>query len=177
VIINDVSGGLADPAMGRVAAALGTVFIAMHWRGHSSVMTSRAIYDDVVADVTRELAQRIDALITDGLAEDRLILDPGLGFAKNSGHNWALLAGLDRLRTLGRPILIGASRKSFLGQLVQGPGQQPPPPRDRDDLTCAVSALAAAAGVWGIRVHNVIASYRAVAVANAFVSGTPGCRR
>jgi dihydropteroate synthase len=169
VMINDVSGGLADPAMGRVAAALDAIFIAMHWRAHSAVMAHRATYDDVVADVSNELAQRIEALLADGVPEERLIIDPGLGFAKSAHHNWQLLTNLDRLQALGRPILIEASRKSFLGQLVQRQGHQPPP-HDRDDLTCAVSALVAAAGVWGIRAHNVVATHRAVAVAEAFTS-------
>ncbi|HEY9312096.1 dihydropteroate synthase, partial [Williamsia sp.] len=167
-IVNDVSGGLADPAMATTVAGLDVPFVAMHWRGHSTTMADRAIYDDVVTDVVTELADRLDALIDAGIREDRIVLDPGIGFAKTGAHNWALLAHLDRIRELGRPVLVGASRKAFLGALMTGVEAAIPPPTDRDDLTCAVSTLAAAAGAYCLRVHDVKSTRRAVAVAAAW---------
>ena len=120
LLVNDVSGGLADPAMLPLVAERGCAYVAMHWRGHSSDMQTRAVYDDVVADVASELRARRDAALAAGVAPDRLVLDPGLGFAKTAEHNWALLAGLDHLTPLG-PLLVGASRKGFLGALLAGP--------------------------------------------------------
>jgi dihydropteroate synthase len=171
-MVNDVSGGLADPAMAATVAGLGVPFIAMHWRGHSTTMAERAVYDDVVTDVVTELADRLDALIGAGIREDHIVLDPGLGFAKTGAHNWALLAHLDRICELGRPVLVGASRKSFLGALMTDVEAAIPPPADRDDLTCAVSTLAAAAGAYCVRVHNVKSTRGALAVAAAWQGAT-----
>lgn len=171
-IVNDVSGGLADPSMATTVAGLEVPFIAMHWRGHSTTMADRAVYDNVVTDVVTELADRLDALIGAGIREDRIVLDPGIGFAKTGAHNWALLAHLDRIRELGRPILVGASRKAFLGALMTDIENVVPPPVDRDDLTCAVSTLAAAAGAYCLRVHDVKSTRRAVAVAAAWESAS-----
>ncbi len=167
-IINDVSGGLADPDMARVAAEAGVPWVLMHWRGHSKDMQALAEYRDVVADVRAELLSRVDAALAAGVAESAVVLDPGLGFAKNAEHDWALLRGLDSLLSLGFPVLVGASRKRFLGRLLSEKDGTPRPPDGREDATAAVSALAAAAGAWGVRVHEVGASLDAVAVAAAW---------
>jgi dihydropteroate synthase len=164
-IVNDVSGGLADPGMGRAVADLGVGYIAMHWRGHSVDMQTRARYDDVVAEVRAELFARVDALVADGIDPDRLVLDPGLGFAKLPSHNWTLLAATAELVTsLGRPLLVGASRKSFLGAVGRATGEDPRPAPDRDAATAATSVLLAQAGVWGLRVHDVQATMDALQV-------------
>ncbi|HLU27632.1 MAG TPA: dihydropteroate synthase [Glycomyces sp.] len=170
-LVNDVSGGLADPAMARVVAAAGVPYVVMHWRGHSRDMDSRAIYTDVVTEVREELAKRIDSVLAEGVAEDQIIIDPGLGFAKRAEHNWALLKHLDRLAELGRPILVGASRKRFLSRLLAAPDGTARPFEDCDVATAAVSALAAAAGAWCVRVHDVRPNADAVRVAAAWRAG------
>jgi dihydropteroate synthase len=162
-MINDVSGGLADEGMARVAALADVPFVAMHWRGHSTDMNSLAVYSSVRADVRHELLARVDALVAAGVAAHRIILDPGLGFAKNARHNWELVAHLDELRTLGFPLLVGASRKRFLADTVPDGASV----LDRDPATAAVSALAAAAGAWGVRVHDVRSTRIALAVHEA----------
>ncbi len=169
LLVNDVSGGLADPAMVPFIATSGIAFVVMHWRGPSSDMQSRTAYDDVVADVRRELAARLTAIIDAGVDEGQLIVDPGIGFAKNpdGDHNWALLRHLDRLAELGRPVLVGASRKAFLGRLLADDGV-PRPPAERDHASSAITALAAVSGAWGVRVHDVIADVDAVRVAARF---------
>lgn len=167
-VVNDVSGGLADPDMARVAAEAGVPWVLMHWRGHSKDMQALAEYGDVVADVRAELLSRVDAALAAGVAESAIVLDPGLGFAKNAEHDWALLRGLDSLLSLGFPVLVGASRKRFLGRLLSEKDGTPRPPDGREDATAAISALAAAAGAWGVRVHEVGASLDAVAVAAAW---------
>lgn len=172
-IVNDVSGGLADPEMVPWVAEAGLPFIAMHWRGHGADMQSRAQYDDVVADVTRELEERRDTLLEAGVAEDLLVLDPGLGFAKTADHNWALMAALPLLHELGHPILLGASRKAFLGRLGQPPGAEPRPAAQRDIETTATSVMAAMAGLWCVRVHDVASTVRALAVVDAAVAHAP----
>jgi dihydropteroate synthase len=176
-VVNDVSGGLADPRMGRVVAETGVAYVAMHWRGHADVMDSRQDYADVVTDVRDELAARMDALVADGVDPAQIVLDPGLGFAKSGALNWPLLAHLDALGALGRPVLVGASRKRFLGHLLAGthgaPAGDPAPPLARDDATAAISALAAAAGAWGVRVHAARASADAVRVADAWTAAGP----
>jgi dihydropteroate synthase len=164
VIVNDVSGGLADPGMAAVVAAAGCPWILMHWRGHSRDMNQLARYHDVVAEVRAELTERVAAAVTAGVAADRLILDPGLGFAKNAEHNWALSAHLDELIALGHPVLFGSSRKSYLGRLLAGPDGEPRPVDGREAATIATSVLAAAAGAWGVRVHEVRATADALAV-------------
>lgn len=173
MLINDVSGGLADPDLPFYAAATGLPYVLMHWRGHSTVMNSLASYDDVVVDVCRELSDRMSAAVRAGVDPDRIVLDPGLGFAKESQHNWALLAALPRLIDLGRPILIGASRKRFLGELLAADGIVAAP-NERDRATDAVSAMAANAGAWCVRVHDVSGSAQAVRVARAW--GEAGAR-
>ncbi|TPG15138.1 dihydropteroate synthase [Pedococcus bigeumensis] len=166
-IVNDVSGGMADPAMAELVAAAGVPFIAMHWRGHSVDMQSRAVYDDVVADVVAELSQRATELVAAGIAADRIVLDPGFGFAKRTGHNWSLLRGLDRLLELGHPILVGTSRKTFLGRLGVPAGEEPRHPLDRDPATAATSMHAARLGAWGVRVHHIPSTLDAMRVARA----------
>jgi len=154
-VVNDVSGGLADEAMAGVVARSGAPYIAMHWRGHSTDMQSRAVYDDVVADVCAELAERARTLVAAGVAAERLVLDPGFGFAKLAHHNWLLLRHLDRVLDLGHPVLVGTSRKAFLGRLGRREGEAPRPPLERDVATAATSVHAARLGAWGVRVHHV----------------------
>ncbi len=166
-VVNDVSGGLADPEMAAVVRDAGCPWILMHWRGHSDRMAELARYDDVVADVRAELLQRVDAAAAAGVDPDLLVLDPGLGFAKTGAHNWTLLAHLDVLVELGMPVLVGASRKSFLGRLLAGPDGTPRPTSDREDATTAITALCAEAGVWGVRVHEVRPSVDAALAAAA----------
>jgi len=166
VLVNDVSGGLADPAMVPFIAASGLPFVVMHWRGHSTDMQKRATYDDVVVDVRRELSGRVAAIVDAGVSVEQIVLDPGLGFAKSpdGDDNWALLRHLDALLELDRPVLIGASRKAFLGRLL-AVGGVPRAPIDRDHASSAVTALAAVAGAWAVRVHDVVADVDAVRVA------------
>lgn len=174
VLVNDVSGGLADDAMAGVVARTGAAYVAMHWRGHADVMDELDDYDDVVADVRRELAQRVAALRAAGVRDDQVVLDPGLGFAKPGASNWPLLARLPELVGDGFPVLVGASRKRFLGHLLARPDGEPAPPLARDRATAAVSALAAAAGAWCVRVHEVAGSADAVRVAAAWRAAGPG---
>ncbi|MFB4423583.1 dihydropteroate synthase [Streptomyces sp. QL37] len=167
VLVNDVSGGLADPGMIPVVADAGVPFVVMHWRGFSESMNSRAVYGDVVGEVVAELRERMEAVVEGGVDPDKLVIDPGLGFAKNAAQDLALVAHLDRLRDLGRPLLVAASRKRFLGHVLAGEGAAPPPARERDAATAAVSALSAAAGAWAVRVHAVRPTADAVRVARA----------
>jgi dihydropteroate synthase len=166
VMVNDVSGGLADPALPRLVADAGVPYVVMHWRAHSAAMQSHADYVDVVAEVRVELEKRLDEVVAAGVDPDNVVLDPGIGFAKTAEHNWALLAHLDALHEIGRPLLIGASRKSFLGALLAA-DDVPRPTDDRDDATAAVTALVAAAGAWAVRVHDVQANADAVRVVAA----------
>ncbi|MFJ8170397.1 dihydropteroate synthase [Streptomyces sp. NPDC094473] len=167
VLVNDVSGGLADPDMIPVVAAAGVPFVVMHWRGFSESMNSRAMYGDVVAEVVTELRERMEAVVDGGVDPGKLVIDPGLGFAKNAAQDLALVAHLDRLRELGRPLLVAASRKRFLGQVLAGEDGTPPPAREREAATAAISALSAAAGAWAVRVHAVRPTADAVRVARA----------
>jgi dihydropteroate synthase len=173
-LVNDVSGGLADPAMPRLVASARVPYVVMHWRGASDRMDQLATYGDVVTDVRDELARQVDALVDAGVDRDQLVLDPGLGFAKNADHNWALLARLPELHELGRPLLVGASRKRFLGSLLAGPDGQARPPAERDAATAATSTLAAAAGAWCVRVHDVPATADAVRVVAATAAAGGG---
>lgn len=168
--VNDVSGGMADPAMLPLVAERGVPLVIMHWRGPSADMQRRAHYRDVVAEVRDHLLARVEAATAAGIRADRLVIDPGLGFGKAPEHNWALLSRLDVLVDLGLPVLVGASRKSFLGSLLAG-GSGQRPVDDREDATTAVSALAAAAGAWGVRVHHARASADAVRVAARWMRG------
>jgi dihydropteroate synthase len=171
-VINDVSGGLADPDMVKVAGLADVPWILMHWRGHSRDMDSLASYTDVVAEVRDELCQRIDLALAGGVDASALVIDPGIGFAKQAEHNWALLRRLDVLLELGFPVLVGASRKRFLGSLLAGPEGMPRPPDGREDATTAITALVATAGVWGVRVHDVGRSIDAIAVVQRLSGST-----
>jgi dihydropteroate synthase len=175
IMVNDVSGGLADPAMAPVMARCRVPWVLMHWRGHSDRMDELASYQDVVADVRAELVARVDAAVLAGVDPGALVLDPGLGFAKTAAHNWTLLGHLTVLTSLGFPVLLGASRKRFLAALLAGADGSPRRADDREIATAAVSALAAAAGVWGVRVHDAAASRDAVAVAAAWQLGAAKC--
>lgn len=166
-LVNDVSGGLADPAMVPAVAEARLPFVVMHWRGQSIDMNNRAVYGDVVAEVMAELARRLDAVVAGGVAPERVIVDPGLGFAKNAEHDLALVKHLPKLLRLGYPVLVAASRKRFLGRVLAGGGGNPPPARERDAATAAVTAIAARAGAWAVRVHVVRPSADAVRVAKA----------
>ena len=176
LIINDVSGGLADPAMADVVARTGVTFVVMHWRGHADVMDDLEHYDDVVQDVRAELADRVMSLEAAGVRRSQLVLDPGLGFSKSGAANWPLLARLDELIDLGLPVLVGASRKRFLGHLLAGDDGVPLPPLARDGATAAVSTLAAMSGAWCVRVHDVRGTSDAVRVAQAWVDAGGGHR-
>lgn len=173
-IVNDVSGGLADPDMFGTIADLDVACVLMHWRGPSREMQAMAVYDDVVAEVRDELGERLAAAVAAGISPDHVILDPGLGFAKESHHNWLLLRHLDVLSQLGRPLLIGASRKRFLGALLADDSGLPRAMDQRDAATDAISAIAAAHQVWGVRVHDVRGSADAVRVAHAWASASDG---
>ncbi|MCP2164673.1 dihydropteroate synthase [Goodfellowiella coeruleoviolacea] len=172
VLVNDVSGGLADPNMAKVVAEAGAPWVLMHWRGHSRHMTELAEYHDVVAEVRDELSARVDAALAAGVDASALVLDPGLGFAKRAEHDWALLHRMDELLAMGMPVLVGASRKRFLGRLLADAEGRPRPPDGREQATAAISALAAAAGAWGVRVHDVGSSLDAVLVAEAWRRGS-----
>ncbi|AJC56851.1 dihydropteroate synthase [Streptomyces sp. 769] len=174
-LVNDVSGGLADPAMVPVVAAHHVPFVVMHWRGQSIDMNNRAVYADVVGEVVDELAVSVERAVAGGVDPERIVIDPGLGFAKEAGHDLALVAQLNRLRALGRPLLVAASRKRFLGRvLAGGEGAAPPPARERDAATAAVSAIVAREGAWAVRVHEVRASADAVRVARAVEGAVAG---
>lgn len=154
-LVNDVSGGRADPQMAAVVRDAGCPWILMHWRGPSAQMAQLAVYDDVVKEVRAELLARVDAALAAGVAESQLVIDPGLGFAKTAEHNWALLAALPALTEIGLPVLVAASRKSFLGALLADASGTPRSVADREDATTAITAHCAAAEVWGVRVHDV----------------------
>jgi dihydropteroate synthase len=157
-LVNDVSGGLADPTILEVVADSEATYIAMHWRAHSHHMTDFAVYDGpggVLAAVRDELCLRVDEIRAAGIPDERIVLDPGLGFAKQPDHNWTLLAGITVLESLGFRLLVGASRKSFLGALLVDAHGEPRPVDDREDATTALTLLLAQQRVWGLRVHDV----------------------
>jgi dihydropteroate synthase len=161
-IVNDVSGGLADPAMLEVVAASQATYVAMHWRAHSDHMQDFAEYDGpggVVGAVREELSERVRAMLAAGIDRERIVLDPGLGFAKRGEHNWELLRGLDGLQELGFPLLVGASRKQFLGALLAAEDGTPRAVDEREYAGTALTLLLAQRGVWGLRVHDVRASH------------------
>jgi len=170
-LVNDVSGGLADPDIPRLVAAAGVSYVVVHWRGHSRDMYARAVYADVVTEVRDELAKRVDAVVHAGVDPRNVVLDPGLGFGKRPEHNWPLLARLSELGTLAGgtfPVLVGASRKGFIGKLLAAADGTPRTLADRDQATVAITALAAAAGAWCVRVHQVPPNVDAVRVEAAW---------
>ncbi|KQR53591.1 dihydropteroate synthase [Leifsonia sp. Leaf336] len=166
-IINDVSGGLGDPGMPDAVLDTGLQYVVMHWRGRLDAADSRAVYTDTVAEVRHELSARVTDLLDRGIDPAKLVLDPGLGFSKNATHNWQVLAGLHEFETLGYPVLIGASRKRFLGALLPEDAAV----EDRDAPTAVISALAAQAGVWAVRVHDVASTRIALDVVRAWQAG------
>ncbi|MGY1728220.1 dihydropteroate synthase [Geodermatophilus sp. SYSU D01062] len=177
VLVNDISGGLADDGMAALVADAGVPWVLMHWRGHSREMYAQATYGDVVAEVCAELSGRVDAALAAGVDAAQLVLDPGLGFAKQAAHNWALLAALPRVVSLGLPVLVGTSRKSFLGRLLAGPDGALRPAPGRDAATLATTVLAAEAGAWGVRVHDAAGSADAVRTVAAVQRAREEARR
>ena len=168
-IINDVSGGLADPGMAAVAADTGLTYVAMHWRAHAQQMDARSDYGDVVTDVIAELRARVDALTAAGVARENIVLDPGLGFSKTTEHNWQLINRLDAFAELGLPVMVGASRKRFLAGVLPVDA----PVLGRDLPTAVISVLAAQAGAWAVRVHDVAATRTALNVLASVRQWTP----
>ncbi|ASY12517.1 dihydropteroate synthase [Candidatus Planktophila dulcis] len=151
-IVNDVSGGAADPDMFSTVAQLGCKYTLMHWRGHSKDMNEKAIYGDVVAEVIEEVTLQLDKALAAGVKRENIILDPGIGFAKNAEHNWEVLNRIDEFVALGYPVLIGHSRKRFLG------GEHPD---EREEATVAVTQSLVGKGIWAVRVHGVKANVKA----------------
>ena len=170
-IVNDVSGGRADERMHECVASYGVPYVLMHWRGHSVSMNELAVYDDPVQQVCEELCEQVDKALASGIEESSLIVDPGLGFAKEAEHNWSLLRNLDELTALGYPLLLGPSRKRFLGALLADADGAPRDTDGRDIATSVLSALFAERGVWGIRVHDVQGTVDAVKVSLAMRGG------
>jgi dihydropteroate synthase len=173
-LVNDVSGGLADPGMAGLIAASGVPYVVMHWRGHSVDMQDRAIYADVVKEVKSELSRRVSALTAAGIDPAQLIVDPGLGFAKLPGHSWTLLSRLREIGCLDHPaapfpVLVGASRKGFIARLLGSGPDTPRPFAETDDATAALTLYAAMAGAWCVRVHSVPANADAVRIAARLV--------
>lgn len=166
-MINDVSGGRADAEMLRLAAEANCPFVVMHWRAHSETMQDHTQYDDVVAEVISELGAQVERALAAGVSEHNIVIDPGLGFSKTGEQNWELLAALPRFEQLGYPLLVAASRKTFLGTLLARDGQ-PRPPAERDAATAAVSVLADLGGAWCVRVHDVPGTVDALAVSTRF---------
>jgi len=174
-MVNDVSGGRADPRMADVVAETGVPWVLMHWRSVTAARRHEVPeYADVVAEVRADLLASVAAAVAAGVDEHRLIIDPGLGFAKTAQHNWALLRALPEFVATGIPVLVGASRKRFLGALLAGPGGSIRPPDGRDTATAVISALAALHGAWGVRVHDARATVDALKVARAWTAADSG---
>lgn len=171
-IVNDVSGGRADPGMAPLLVEADVPWVLMHWRPVSADRPHQVpSYRDVVAEVRAELLANVDNAIAAGADPKKLMIDPGIGFAKTGEHNWALLHALPVLVATGVPVIIGASRKRFLGSLLAGPDGEMRPPDGRETATAVISALAALYGAWGVRVHDVRASVDAVKVVDAWTRG------
>ncbi|MNL33511.1 Dihydropteroate synthase 1 [compost metagenome] len=174
-IVNDVSGGMADPEMLAAVASTDADVVLQHWRGHSADMYARAVYDDVVSEVAVELAARVEAAAAAGIASGRVIVDPGIGFGKLGEQNWRTLRGLERFVAMGPRVLIGTSRKRFLADaLVDDPAEASEARRDL--ATAVTSVLAAQAGVWAVRVHDVVATRDALVVAERWAGALQGDR-
>jgi dihydropteroate synthase len=171
-IINDVSGGLADEAMLGVAAKHDVVIILSHWRGHSDVMNTMASYQNVAEEVATELQARVDAAIAAGVGRDKIVVDPGLGFAKDMKQNWQLVARLDEIEKLGLPILVGASRKRFIAGALDEEEPNSVSHERRDVATAVLTALLMQRKLWGVRVHNVISTVDAISIVSALQEGS-----
>ena len=161
-IVNDVSGGLADEKMHKCVADLNVPYVLMHWRGHSTVMDNLATYSDVVTEVVNEIQMQVDQAIKSGINRKKIVIDPGLGFAKNPEHNWEILRKFNELHKLNLPIYIGASRKRFLTDFAIPQGSLEP--KDRDVATSIISSYVSLSGAWAVRVHDVSANSAAVKV-------------
>lgn len=170
-IINDVSGGLADPEMLSVAAETSATFVIGHWRGFSDAMDALNTYENIAKDVADELRSRVDAAVAAGVASERIVLDPGLGFAKDMKQNWQLVARLDELEKLGLPILVGASRKRFIAGAIEPEDPASADNNRRDLATAVLTALLLQRKLWGVRVHNVLATSDAIAIVEALRNG------
>jgi len=173
VLVNDVSGGRADPAMFETVAGLEAPYVLMHWRAHSVTMQQQTRYADVVADVVAELRAQLDLALAAGIAPQHIALDPGIGFSKTADQNWEVLAATERFHELGHPLLVATSRKRFLGALLADDDGTLRPPLERDDATTATTALAAVAGAWCIRAHAVRPTADAVRVAARWAAAGP----
>ena len=171
-IINDVSGGLADEEMFRVAAETCAVLVISHWRGHSTEMDALNQYEDIAKDVARELAERVDVALSQGVAKDRIVIDPGLGFAKDMKQSWELVARLDELEKLGLPILVGASRKRFIAGVLERDEPSSVGNERRDTATAVLTALLLQRKLWGVRVHNTLATLDAINIVQALRNGS-----
>jgi len=171
-IINDVSGGLADEAMLGVAAKHDVVIILSHWRGHSDIMNTMASYQNVAEEVATELQARVDAAIAAGVGRDKIVVDPGLGFAKDMKQNWQLVARLDEIEKLGLPILVGASRKRFIAGALDEEEPNSVSHERRDVATAVLTALLMQRKLWGVRVHNVISTVDAISIVSALHEGS-----
>jgi dihydropteroate synthase len=176
-LINDVSGGRADARMTQVAAASGAPIVLMHWRGHAEGMQKLTDYDDVVKDVVAELGAQVDEALSAGVRPEQVVVDPGLGFSKTGEQNWTVLANLDAFTALGYPLLVAASRKRFLGELlaVESPesGTVLRPTDQREAATAAISVIAAQAGAWCVRVHEPAATADALRVVARLAEESP----
>lgn len=166
-LVNDVSGGLADPQMFAAVAPTSARFILSHWRGHSDQMDQLNSYDDIATNVVAEIAEQISVAVANGIARDRIIVDPGLGFAKDLNQNWQLVARLDRLEQLGLPVLVGASRKRFLAGVLEAEDPASVDNNRRDLATAVLTALLLQRKLWGVRVHNVQATVDAIKLVEA----------
>lgn len=176
-IINDVSGGLADPEMFRVAAETNATLVISHWRGHSNIMNTLNSYQDVAVEVAEELQQRVDAAVAAGISKDKIVIDPGLGFAKDMKQNWQLVARLDEIEKLGLPILVGASRKRFIAGALDEAEPNTVSMERRDVATAVLTALLMQRKLWGVRVHNVLSTVDAINIVGALHDGQPDKRQ
>ena len=176
-IINDVSGGLADPEMFIVAAETNATLVISHWRGHSNIMNTMNSYQDVAVEVATELQQRVDAAIAAGISKDKIVIDPGLGFAKDMKQNWQLVARLDEIEKLGLPILVGASRKRFIAGALDEAEPNTVSMERRDVATAVLTALLMQRKLWGVRVHNVLSTVDSINIVGALHEGKPDKRQ